>query len=69
MELTPSTLPPEWKGYIPDNTALTVHVNNVPLNVTVLDMRIYPNRWLIMAKHETNIIELIYPRDKFYLHN
>jgi hypothetical protein len=69
MELTPSTLPLEWKGYIPYNTLLTVCVNNESLQVTLLDMRIYPNRWLIMAKHENNIVELIYPRDKFYLSN
>ena len=69
MELTPSTLPSEWKGYIPDNTVLTVYVNNESLQVTLLDMRIYPNRWLIIAKHENKIVELIYPRDKFYLSN
>ena len=67
MELTPSTLPPEWNGYIPYDTALTVYVQNVPLNVTLVDMRIYTNRWLIMAMHEKKIIEFIYPRDKFYL--
>ena len=68
-EINPGTIKSIFNGeYIPDNTVVkVVPREKPPTKVSVIDMRVYPNQWVIMAKSEDgSLCDFVWPRDKFY---
>ena len=69
-EITPDTIKDMFNSiYIPDHTVVNVvhQHGESPISASVVDMRVYPNQWVIMAKLENGqFCEFNWPSDRFY---